>query len=519
MFVESVLQMNPKELELKEKDLIGRFPNTYTFTKNIGEKLLKKHRGTMPIVIVRPAIIGCSYEEPTPGWVDSISAATAIYVTTCMGIVKDLNGKPQNISDQIPVDYVSSLIIASTADIMNKDKLIVYHSASSSRNPVTWSETMRYFWPYLARNMFENKISYPSMDMYKNPWLQKSMFFIKREIPAKIFYYVSKAIGNQKMKKDSERYLKILEKCKTLVKLFSHFTNNEWIYETYNAHQLQFRMTNEDLDNYLIDIGKMAWKDYFERFGYGLITFIMKESVEKEPGDRHSIINTKPDYFSDIAFIFKHGKFEKVKDYSQTKKAVLNSEKVRMAIREIVRKEMTASSLSEQKLLSIQNSRGEEIIDRMSARLSVAKMRSIGYVMHKAFLKMYEKVIVNRTGIEEIRKLDNDHTGNIILVPTHRSYVDFLILSYVLYSHDIRVPHICAGEDFLNIAVIHTFLRSSGAFFMKRSFKDDPLYKAIFTEYVQGLLNEKHTLEFFLEGTRARSGKMMKPKFGLLNIL
>ena len=54
---------------------------------------------------------------------------------------------------------------------------------------------------------------------------------------------------------------------------------------------------------------------------------------------------------------------------------------------------------------------------------------------------------------------------------------------------------------------------------MKRSFKDDPVYKALFSEYVQTLLNDQHSLEFFLEGTRARSGKMMTPKFGLLNIL
>jgi glycerol-3-phosphate O-acyltransferase len=93
------------------------------------------------------------------------------------------------------------------------------------------------------------------------------------------------------------------------------------------------------------------------------------------------------------------------------------------------------------------------------------------------------------------------------------------VLSYVLYAQGVKVPHICAGEDFLNIAIVHTFLRSSGAFFMKRSFKDDPLYKSIFTEYVHSLLADTHSLEFFLEGTRARSGKTMKPKFGLLNIL
>jgi glycerol-3-phosphate O-acyltransferase len=71
----------------------------------------------------------------------------------------------------------------------------------------------------------------------------------------------------------------------------------------------------------------------------------------------------------------------------------------------------------------------------------------------------------------------------------------------------------------LDIAVVHSFLRNSGAFFMRRSFKGDPLYKSIFYEYVQTLLSNNHSLEFFLEGTRARSGKMLSPKFGLLKVL
>jgi 1-acyl-sn-glycerol-3-phosphate acyltransferase len=519
MFVESVLQMPAEEIELKQNDLIGNFPNTYTFTKNIGEKLLKKHRGSMPVVIVRPSIIGCAYREPMVGWVDAISAATAIYLTTCLGINKDLLGRVHIISDQIPVDYVAALIISSTADNMNKDKLMVYHSASSSRNPITWSETIRYFWPYITRNPIEKRVSYPSFDMYKNKSLHAAVFYIKRQLPANIFYYASRAIGNQKMKKDAERYVKILEQCKNLNKFFGHFTNNEWIYDTYNGHQLAARLPKEDLETYMLDIGDLSWKEYFPCFGYGMLKFIMKEEIEYVYGDRVSIINSKPDYFSDIAWVFKHGKEQKTRDHKQIQKMILNSESVRLAIREVVQKEMVASSLNEQKLISHQNNLAIDIIDRMTARLSFNKMRTMGYVMHKAFLRMYEKVIVNKSGLNKIKDLYEANKGNVIFVPTHRSYVDFLIISYVLYAHNLKVPHICAGEDFLNIAVIHTFLRNSGAFFMKRSFKDDILYKSIFTEYIQTLLNDNHSLEFFLEGTRARSGKMLKPKFGILNIL
>ena len=519
MFVDSVLQMPIPEIEQKQTELVGKFPNTYTFTKNIGEKLLRKHRGNMPLVIIRPSIIGCSYHEPAIGWVDGISAATAVYLVTILGLNKDLYGKINNISDQIPVDYVASLIIASTADNMNKDKLMVYHWASSSRNPVTWSETIRYFWPYVARNPFEKRLSFPSFDMYRSQYVQGAVFYVKRQLPANLYYYAVKAIGNEKMKKDSERYIKILDQWKNLNRHFGHFTVNEWIYDTYNSFQLASRMSKEDLEVFPIDIKNVDWREYFPGFTYGMQKFLMKEQAERIDGPRHSVINWKPDYFSDISWIFKHGKPQKVRDITQIKKIVLNSESVKDSIRELVRRQKESSKLSSKKLIEVQNTKANEILDRITARLTHNRMKVMGYVIHKAFLKMYEKIIVNKAGMKRVLELDKHCKGNVVYVPTHRSYIDFLIISYVLFAHNAKVPHIWAADDFLNISIVSKFLRSSGAFFMKRSFKDDILYKSIFTEYVQSLLNDNHSIEFFLEGTRARSGKMLNPKFGILNIL
>ena len=88
-----------------------------------------------------------------------------------------------------------------------------------------------------------------------------------------------------------------------------------------------------------------------------------------------------------------------------------------------------------------------------------------------------------------------------------------------MYHFNMEVPFICAGQDFLNIAIVHHLLRRSGAFFMRRSFKDDILYKTIFKTYVSLLLEDGSSFEFFVEGTRSRYGKMLKPKFGLLGVL
>jgi glycerol-3-phosphate O-acyltransferase len=120
----------------------------------------------------------------------------------------------------------------------------------------------------------------------------------------------------------------------------------------------------------------------------------------------------------------------------------LNSDQVKLAIREAVDRELVTSNLKEAKLFKGQYKRGREMLDRMATRLSFIKMRVLGYGVYKAFRNMYENIVVNKNDVKMIKDLNESNKGNVIYCPTHRSYVDFLIMSVVLYSHQIKVPHI-----------------------------------------------------------------------------
>lgn len=117
---------------------MGKFPNTYTYTKNLCERLLKKRRGSVPLCLVRPAIINPSYLEPFPGWVDSLAAAAALFLFVGLGIVRVINGDHKKIGDVIPVDLVSNTIIVASAHNFRQTNLPIYHVGSSDRNPITW---------------------------------------------------------------------------------------------------------------------------------------------------------------------------------------------------------------------------------------------------------------------------------------------------------------------------------------------------------------------------------------------
>ena len=195
-FIDNVFAMPTEEIEKKQLEMLRDFPNTYTFTKNLGERLIRKHRGHIPLVIVRPSIIGVAMNDPEPGWIDSIAAAGAIYLTAGIGILQTVPGNMYQIGDQIPVDYVSNCIIAATAHYGNKDKFTIVHSASSSVNPVTWQMVRRYL--YIVGNHYKmkRKIRAQKFKMYKSKTVFETLFFIKETLPIEAFKKTASLVGN-----------------------------------------------------------------------------------------------------------------------------------------------------------------------------------------------------------------------------------------------------------------------------------------------------------------------------------
>jgi glycerol-3-phosphate O-acyltransferase len=130
------------------------------------------------------------------------------------------------------------------------------------------------------------------------------------------------------------------------------------------------------------------------------------------------------------------------------------------------------------------------------------------------FDRLYKEVIA--TGLERVREAGRE--APVILLPCHRSHVDYLVLSWLFHAHGLIAPHIAAGINLAFFPLGH-FFRHAGAFFLRRHFGDDEVYRVTFREYVRKLVREGFWLEFFPEGGRSRSGKMLPPKLGMLSII
>ena len=105
----------------------------------------------------------------------------------------------------------------------------------------------------------------------------------------------------------------------------------------------------------------------------------------------------------------------------------------------------------------------------------------------------------------------------IVYLPCHRSHIDYLLMTYVIYRAGLTPPHVAAGDN-LDLPVLGRILRGGGGFFLRRSFKGDALYSTIFAEYLHRMLAQGFPIEYFIEGGRSRNGRMLPPKAGLLGM-
>jgi glycerol-3-phosphate O-acyltransferase len=143
-------------------------------------------------------------------------------------------------------------------------------------------------------------------------------------------------------------------------------------------------------------------------------------------------------------------------------------------------------------------------------------MVTLGRIVKVLFNRMYAGIEYDPKDMAKLRASSRD--GTLVFLPSHKSHVDYLVISYQLNALDMPVPMIAAGDN-LDFFPMGPLFRRSGAFFIRRSFKGDRLYAAIVDSYVRRLFRDGFPLELYLEGGRSRTGKLLPPKLGLLSMI
>jgi glycerol-3-phosphate O-acyltransferase len=197
-----------------------------------------------------------------------------------------------------------------------------------------------------------------------------------------------------------------------------------------------------------------------------------------------------------------------LKSHEELKESILTSERVNEFIDHYAAKR-------EEPIYAVRKE-ADGYLDEIAARYNIRAINVLRLIVGRVLDMMFEGVSIDMNGLARIKEAAK--RGPLILIPCHKSHIDYLILSYVLFENHMPAPHIAAGKN-LSFWPMGPIFRSGGAFFLRRSFKGAVLYSRIFAEYIHYLLAEGFNIEFFIEGGRSRTGKMILPKLGLLSIL
>lgn len=158
----------------------------------------------------------------------------------------------------------------------------------------------------------------------------------------------------------------------------------------------------------------------------------------------------------------------------------------------------------------------KKLFKEIHGEFSPTVVKSATKVLDATFLRLYDGVNLEIPPDMDFRKLREKY--HIVLVPNHQSHADYVALTYCIYKN-FEVPLRVAAGINLNVFPLGQFFGKGGAFFIRRSFTSDHLYKLVFEAYVFYLLETGQIVEFFFEGGRTRTGKLLKPKYGLFQML
>lgn len=153
-------------------------------------------------------------------------------------------------------------------------------------------------------------------------------------------------------------------------------------------------------------------------------------------------------------------------------------------------------------------------VEEIVATNSPAVIRVLDRFFTWFWQRVYRGVVVENGDV--LRRFASDK--EIIIAPSHRSHMDYLLMSYVMYYLGLSIPHTAAGVN-LNFWPVGKILRWGGAFYLRRTFKGNRLYTTVFQEYLHFLMRKGHTISYFPEGGRSRSGKLLQPKTGMLSMI
>ncbi|KAJ0612668.1 putative oxidoreductase [Helianthus annuus] len=279
---ENALLQKLKELGLERAKLYG-WQDTYVFTKAMGEMMIDKMRGDIPVVIIRPSVIESTYKEPFPGWMEGNRMMDPIVLYYGKGQLSGFLVDPNGVLDVVPADMVVNATMAAMAKHMANGKIeknYIYHIASSVVNPLVFKD--------LAGLLYEHFNSSPCLDLKGRPVHVPIMQLYRSmdEFSAHVWKDAMNRSGLTSLASTNKGKLthklenickKSVEQAKYLANIYEPYTFYGGRFDNSNTQKLFAMMSEEEKKTFGFDVGKIDWRDYISNVHIpGLRRHVMK---------------------------------------------------------------------------------------------------------------------------------------------------------------------------------------------------------------------------------------------------
>nr|XP_043877455.1 fatty acyl-CoA reductase 1 isoform X1 [Solea senegalensis] len=265
--------------------LIGDRPNTYTYTKALAEYVVQQEQDKLNIGIIRPSIVGASWQEPFPGWIDNFNGPSGVFIAAGKGILRTMRANNDAVADLIPVDVVINLTLAAgwyTA--VHKPKTaLVYNCTTGGINPFHWGEIEHHVMSTFKRNPLEQAFRRPNANITSNYLIYQYWTMVSHKFPAFIYDLFLRLCGQK------PQMMRIFNRLHKAISLLEYFSRQDWDWNSDNMSMLLGQLTPEDRKTFNFDVRQLNWPEYIENYCIGTKKYVLNEEMSDIPVARQHL--------------------------------------------------------------------------------------------------------------------------------------------------------------------------------------------------------------------------------------
>ncbi|KAK6633631.1 hypothetical protein RUM43_001220 [Polyplax serrata] len=286
--IKSMEWMEDDVAETLTQKILGKYPNTYAFTKNLAEAIVVEAIESdppFPAVIARPSIVVPIWREPLPGWTDNINGPTGLLIGAGKGVIRTMYCKQEGHADYLPVDIaVNAVLVVTWNFVTNKDYSRRYfHFTSSEEIRISWEELILMGRKITEEIPLNGVVWYPGGSMKKSKLLHTICVILFHYIPAYFIDTLLFFLGYKPI------MCRVQSRISKGFEVFEYYANNQWQFMNTHVYYARSVMNPKERERYKVDGLGLDIEQYFKSCILAARAYILNEAPETLPAARRHL--------------------------------------------------------------------------------------------------------------------------------------------------------------------------------------------------------------------------------------